>query len=168
MAAQLSLARCSSRVISSRQVVAPRRLSAAPGAPRTRQAIARSAVTEVEAANSSKHGEQGRQQRRQGQCARLQGSGAGAAPAAPSPLLGRRIDPARMPLACVCPAEKKHKKEEEEEEWDGHEDDGLNPQQASASGGGDASGADGQVAPLDRPSCLNMGWQLPWLRARCP
>lgn len=102
MAAQLSLARCSSRVISSRQVVAPRRLSAAL-APRTRQAIARSAVTEVEAANSSKHGEQGRQQRRQGQCARLQGSGAGAARAAASPLLGRRIDPARMPLACFRP-----------------------------------------------------------------
>lgn len=65
MAAQLSLARCSSRVISSWQVVAPRRLSAALQ-PSRRPAVAARAVVEVEAANSAKHGEQGGQQRYEG------------------------------------------------------------------------------------------------------
>lgn len=84
MAAQLSLARCSGRVISSRQVVAPRRLSAALVQHTRRPVVARS-VVEVEAANSAKHGEQGLQQRRGPQCARLQGAGP---PGRPPPLHG--------------------------------------------------------------------------------
>ncbi|PRW60104.1 Biotin carboxyl carrier of acetyl- carboxylase isoform A [Chlorella sorokiniana] len=84
MAAQLSLARCSARVISSRQVVAPRRLSAALVQHTRRPVVARS-VVEVEAANSAKHEKK-----------------------------------------------EKHKKEEDEEEWDGHDDDGLNPQQVES------------------------------------
>ena len=102
MAAQLSLARCSGRVISSRQVVAPRRLSAALVQHTRRPVVARS-VVEVEAANSAKHGEQGRQQRRGAQCARLQGAGPGR-PGGRLRCTALRCQPARMlfPLRSPC------------------------------------------------------------------
>lgn len=136
MAAQLSLARCSSRVISSRQVVAPRRLSAALQ-PARRHSVAARSVVEVEASNSAKHGEGSRRQRGLAQCARLQGMGGRRSSGRPRAAAGGQPNPAaapaRMPRrAPRRPAEKKSKKEEDEDEWEGADDDGLNPQQASA------------------------------------
>ncbi len=54
--AQLSVARCSSKAISSQQVVAPRRLLAA-ARPARKHLVCRSKVAEVEASNNNKAGE---------------------------------------------------------------------------------------------------------------
>ena len=126
--AQLSLARPSSRVIASRQIVAPRRLSAA--LPRRAPLCRSTKLAEVEAA--SKHGK----------IALAVLTSTMRQPGAPGALLewppprGRRPKraPPRRQKPCapsgLAAAEKKSKREEEEEEWDGGEDDGLNPQQA--------------------------------------
>lgn len=93
---------------------------------------------------------------------RAAGAGCGSAAGRQPARAARK--PARTHRPCVRAAEKEEKKskrEEEEEEWEGADDDGLSPQQASERGKGRGWPAPARSVCAVRLGCMRAACTLP-------